>query len=296
MYPDISTIHKRLKHDFDELTSKGLEVVGVYLQGSQNYGLSYYLDEDHHSDVDTKAIVLPHFEDVVESRNWVSYTHVLEDNSHCDVKDVRLMFDCFKKMNINFLEIVFTDFYYINPDVPFYRILWDDYIVKNKNKIATYHPYRAIQSMYGDLKSKYKNLFHDAPHSHEDIEKYGYCLKDWHHLNRLSDFLVFYIDMVEGKSDKTYKDILTAINRNYLISQKVFGQNVDFIKKKSDSIMNWAKALVDEKTETWKDTVLFERNKEVEELYINVQRGLIAYGLNKDLSNFDLNRYLVWGG
>ena len=60
--------------------------------------------------------------------------------------------------------------------------------------------------------------------------------------------------------------------------------------------MSWAKALVDEKTETWKDTVLFERNKEVEELYINVQRGLIAYGLNKDLSNFDLNRYLVWGG
>ena len=134
MYPDISTIHKRLKYDFDELTSKGLEVVGVYLQGSQNYGLSYYLDEDHHSDVDTKAIVLPHFEDVVESRNWVSYTHVLEDNSHCDVKDVRLMFDCFKKMNINFLEIVFTDFYYINPDVPFYRILWNDYIVKNNDK------------------------------------------------------------------------------------------------------------------------------------------------------------------
>lgn len=40
------------------------EVMCVMLQGSQNYGLDEYTDE-YQSDVDTKAIVLPHFRDFV---------------------------------------------------------------------------------------------------------------------------------------------------------------------------------------------------------------------------------------
>ena len=38
----------------------------------------------------------------------------MENNEHIDVKDIRLMFDNFKKQNINFLEILFTKFGIVN--------------------------------------------------------------------------------------------------------------------------------------------------------------------------------------
>ena len=91
------------------------DVVYLGLQGSQNYGLDVY-DTDYKSDVDTKAIILPSFKDIVYNRQPVSKTIVLENDEHIDVKDIRVMFENFKKQNINFLEILFTDFYVINEE------------------------------------------------------------------------------------------------------------------------------------------------------------------------------------
>ena len=52
--------------------------------------------------------------DFVHSKQPVSYTHIMENNEHVDIKDIREMFDCFKKQNSNFLEILFTDYMIIN--------------------------------------------------------------------------------------------------------------------------------------------------------------------------------------
>ena len=68
--------------------------VGIFLQGSQNYGLDY-----ENSDIDTKIIVLPSFEDIILNKQPISTTSVLPNDEHLDVKDIRLMFDCFKKQN-----------------------------------------------------------------------------------------------------------------------------------------------------------------------------------------------------
>ena len=87
-------------------------MVGVFLQGSQNYNLQY---ED--SDIDTKAIILPKFNDFVLNNKPVSTTLILESNEHIDLKDIRLMFECFKKQNINFIEILFTEYYILNPNL-----------------------------------------------------------------------------------------------------------------------------------------------------------------------------------
>ena len=101
----------RLQEDFEYATSLGYTVLGVFLQGSQNYQLSY-----SGSDIDTKAILIPSFEDFVLNRKPVSTTLIKEDNSHIDLKDIRLMHDCFRKQNINFIEILFTKYKYINPE------------------------------------------------------------------------------------------------------------------------------------------------------------------------------------
>ena len=76
------------EHLISVLESKK-EWVGLFLQGSQNYNLDY-----EGSDIDTKVIVLPSFEDFVLMRKPISYTHIMENNEHVDFKDIRLMFEC----------------------------------------------------------------------------------------------------------------------------------------------------------------------------------------------------------
>ena len=71
---DESKIQKRLESDYQYITSLGHEVLGVFLQGSQNYGLSY-----EGSDIDTKAIIVPSFNDFVLNKKMVSTTEILEN-------------------------------------------------------------------------------------------------------------------------------------------------------------------------------------------------------------------------
>jgi predicted nucleotidyltransferase len=81
------------------------KIIGIFLQGSQNYGL-----ETKESDVDTKLIVAPSFKEFAFNLQPMSTTHVRKNNEHIDFKDVRLMFKTLKKQNLNFLEILFTDY------------------------------------------------------------------------------------------------------------------------------------------------------------------------------------------
>lgn len=103
-------VQQRIQEHYNIAVDEEYEVVGVFLQGSQNYGLAY---ED--SDVDSKAILLPRFNDFVLNKQPVSTTLILDNDEHIDLKDVRLMFDCFKKQNINFVEILFTKYKVLNP-------------------------------------------------------------------------------------------------------------------------------------------------------------------------------------
>ena len=80
--------------------------VGIFLQGSQNYGLDF-----EGSDVDTKMLINPSLDDLVFARQPISTTHVRENNEHIDIKDIRLYIQLFKKVNLNFLEILFTPYF-----------------------------------------------------------------------------------------------------------------------------------------------------------------------------------------
>ena len=88
-------INKRVQEHYKEAISLGHEVVGVFLQGSQNYELDEYSDE-YMSDIDTKCIILPTLDDIISNKAPYSYTHCRVNNEHIDVKDIRLMFEMFK--------------------------------------------------------------------------------------------------------------------------------------------------------------------------------------------------------
>lgn len=202
-------IMKRVQEHYAYVFSKGYEIVFIALQGSQNYELDVY-DEDYMSDIDTKAVILPSFEDIVFNREPISTTLVLENNEHIDIKDIRTMFDTYKKQNTNFIETLFTDFKIINPK---YKDLIQP-IFDNNELIAHININQALRCMAGMSMEKLKALQHPYPTIIDKIEKFGYDPKQLHHIVRMNDFIIKY---AEGKS---YRECLIPDDKEFLLNIK----------------------------------------------------------------------------
>jgi len=198
-------IIKRLKEDYDFLESNNYNVFGVFLQGSQNYELDY-----EKSDIDTKSIVIPSLDDILLNKKAVSTTHILETNEHLGITDIRLMFDHFRKQKINFVEILFTKFFYINPE---YQDLADR-LFKNNEAIVHYNKNLMVNCIVGTMLEKKAALTHRYPSLAEIIDKYGYDGKQLHHIIRLEEFLRRYI------AGEKFSDCLIPTNKEYLIEVK----------------------------------------------------------------------------
>lgn len=159
-------------------------IVGIWLQGSQNYGL-----DTPNSDVDTKLIVTPSFKDIALAAKPVSTTHIRANDEHIDFKDIRCYIDCFKKQNLNFLEILFTPYFIINP---LYEKEWNKLVV-HREEIARMNPFRAVKSMKGIGLEKYFAMEHRYPSKADIIDLYGYDGKQTSHQIRVYDYLRRYI-------------------------------------------------------------------------------------------------------
>ena len=180
-------------------------IVGVFLQGSQNYGLDY-----EGSDIDTKCIVLPTLEDLIFNRKPVSTTHVLPNEEHLDLKDVRLYFQTFRKQNLNFMEILFTKYKIVNPT---YEPMWNR-LIENNEQIARYNPVGAVKTMKGIAMEKYHAMEHRYPSKVDIIDKWGYDGKQLSHLIRVDEYLARYI------AGEPYADCLITKKPELLIAAK----------------------------------------------------------------------------
>ena len=243
-------INKRIISDYKYVTNLGYTVLGVFLQGSQNYNLSY-----EGSDIDTKAIILPSFEDFCLNRKPVSTTLILPSNEHIDLKDIRLMHECFRKQNINFIEILFTKYRYLNPDFEsLYQPMFD-----HAEDIAHYNNFASVNCIAGMVFEKRKALCHPYEGLREKIEKYGYDNKQLHHILRCEEFLKRYIngvpyseclipihlkDLIEVKASYVYtKDEAVEIADNIVeivkdVKQKYMDTYDPVINKIAQDVMN----------------------------------------------------------
>ena len=176
-------------------------IVGIFLQGSQNYGLDY-----EGSDIDTKLIVVPTWEDICFNRKPVSTTHIRANEEHIDLKDIRLMFQTFRKQNLNFMEILFTKYKIINP---MYEEYWAE-LVEYNEKIAMYDPCGAVKTMKGIAMEKYHAMEHRYPAKAEIIDAWGYDPKQLSHLIRVREYLERYIN------GEKYADCLMFKKATYL--------------------------------------------------------------------------------
>lgn len=198
-------IYARMAEHLVPVMESGMEWVGLFLQGSQNYNLDY-----EGSDIDTKVIVLPSFTDFVLNRKPISTTHIMENNEHLDFKDIRLMFDCIKKQNVNFVEILFTRYMILNPK---YEDLFQS-VLDAREDIAHYNNYAGVNCLVGMALEKQKAMEHPYPATMDKIERFGYDPKQLHHALRMREFMTRYLAGVP------YEDCLISAQHDYLMDVK----------------------------------------------------------------------------
>ena len=208
------------------LEDRGLTVVGIFLYGSQNYNLNY-----KGSDIDLKAIVIPSINDIVFNNKPISTTIDIPDGL-CDIKDIRLMVQSWRKQNVNFMELLFTEYSYVNPlFYEFFRPL-----LAARETIVRYNEKRAVDCLRGFVYEKYYRLFKDTPSQHDEVTKYGYAAKQLVHMERLASLLEHYMKR------EPYMECLMVSpeERQKWIDLKTYSPNplsVDEVKERSQKVI-----------------------------------------------------------
>ena len=240
-------------------------IVGLFLQGSQNYGLDY-----EGSDVDTKLIVTPTFEDIVFNKKPISTTHVRANNEHIDLKDIRLMLATFRKQNLNFIEILFTPYFIVNPT---FADEWGR-LQAQKEKIAHYSPYNAVKTMKGIAMEKYHAMEHEYPSKLEVLAEYGYDPKQVSHLVRVQNFISSYL------AGYPYEECLYPKDKDFIMDIKLGKYSLDEARKIADKYLRLVVTEADEFCSTHSKN---DVDTEVDTLLDDVQYNIVKSALKGEI-------------
>ena len=259
---------ERLSEHYQESLDyfKSSRIVGIFLQGSQNYGL-----ELPESDVDTKLIIVPTFEEIAFNKSPISTTHVRKNDEHIDFKDIRLYMQTFRKQNLNFLEILFTNYSIINPK---YKEDWD-ILISNREKIARYNPYQAVKSMKGIGMEKYHAMEHEYPSKVDVLAQYGYDPKQVSHLVRVQNFISSYL------AGYPYKECLYPKDKDFIMDIKLGKYSLDEARKIADKYLKLVVTEADEFCSTHNKN---DVDTEVDTLLDEVQYNIIKKALLEEIT------------
>lgn len=256
LYLKNTSIMKRVQEHLDEYKKHyDNDWFLIAAQGSMNYELW----EDS-SDIDTKILVFPTLDELVFNKKPKNKVHIMPDNGeHLEVRDIREYWKIFKKSNINFVEILFSNYVIFNPVYlkhvyPYYILGYDnpisgklsynfqEWIAANREKWVRMNPYAAVCCMSGMAKAKYANLCHATESRKELVDKYGYDSKNLMHLMRIGIFLNKYI-----KGEKSYKKCIDmSEDRDYLLSIKHYKYNLDDALKASKNVLDKIDMMINE--------------------------------------------------
>ena len=228
-------IISRLRDDFEYL-SETYEVVGVFLFGSQNYRTDL-----PGSDFDVKAIVMPPVDRLILASGEVNETHKRE-NGELTVFDIWSMHKSIKKQNVNFLEILFTEYYILNPK---YLELWGE--MKNlRETIAHMNEYAAVECLNGCARNKMDKVFKRVPSNEDRIDKVGYDYKAWADVLRFREFMDRYINGVPYNEclipDEKYDKIMHTKSADYIYSPNEIQEDFTNMKMNLDFFMDQYRA------------------------------------------------------
>ena len=188
------------------------QILGIFLYGSQNYNIA-----TENSDVDTKAIIVPNLYNLA-IKPVKTHTIELENGEHCEVMDIMHLVANFRKQNINFVEVLFTDYYWINP---LYEMDWKIWFKDIREDIAVYNPAYCLKTICGQA-------IHTLKQDKTDAKKYANGL-------RLRNFLIKYFD----EKVLSYKECIYVNPKfaDYLIRLKTDKPLIDV--KQTDELIKW---------------------------------------------------------
>ena len=262
-------IIERVQEHYEEAKTliNSNHIVGIFYQGSGNYGLDY-----EGSDVDTKCITTPTFKEIALNKKPLSTTHIRENDEHIDLKDIRLYIQTFRKQNLNFLEILYTPYFYL-PNENFV-VQWNR-LVEKREDITHYDPVRSVKSMMGIASEKYFAMEHHYPARMKWIDKYGYDPKQLHHLLRVEEYLQRYI------AGESYEACLTPKYPEYLKQVKEGLHSLEAARKLAKAAYENIHQTCDYFIEQNKDKPI---NKKIDELLDDVAYEIMKISIKEDFN------------
>lgn len=216
-------VRKRLKEHLDEALQnpKIHDWFMIAVNGSYNYNM-----DTPQSDIDSKLLVIPSLEQLVNGKS-LNYLHCMSDNGeHVEVKDIRHYFATMLKQNINFVETLYAQVWIVNP---VYMRLFH-YLFEMRDVISGCNPIATIHCIQGTAYQKYKQMLQSSPARAADIENYGFDRKSLHHLVRCVFFGDYYMEGTSYQECLQNNDVpnirrmimnlktTTVLNREYAIN------------------------------------------------------------------------------
>lgn len=264
------TVMKRVEEHATRVKELGYNYFFVAHQGSWNYDLGY-----EGSDVDTKALIIPKFEDFCLQRPAISTTHVLENDEHIDLKDFREMLKNFWKQNINFLEVLFSEYVVVNEE---YREEYER-LIALRERIAHFNQQAAIKCMHGMAMEKFAALEHPYPAQKEVVEKYGYSGKQLHHLCRMRAFMIGY---GEGLSFEKCLTFYAPYTKDFLMRCKKQETSLEYAKAYANMAVDELDFLRTKYTRMLPTEVDVEVKKEAEAIMVEVLKKAFKKEVEND--------------
>lgn len=264
-------IFDRLEHDYDFVKRLGYNVLGVYLVGSQNYGLNYA-----NSDIDTKVVVIPTLKEIATLQEPTSTLYTLPSKEQIEVKDVRLMHNCYLKQNVNFVETLFTNYKLLNPKfLDVYQPVFD-----NAEMIARYNEVKTVCSMFGQLRSKHKKIQKELEEKGADTKDYDFkavaqAYRFIYFLNKYMDNCDYNDCIIPDKFNR--KNIVNLKSTNPPI--KTLGEAFVLVDKIVESLDRDIKLYLLEKEESG-----YIPNKKVEKLLEKVSLDILKKSIGEEIN------------
>ena len=173
------------------------------------------------------------------------------------------------------MEILFTKYKIVNPT---YEPMWNR-LIENNEQIARYNPVGAVKTMKGIAMEKYHAMEHRYPTKVDIIDKYHYDGKQLHHLLRVKEYLVRYIN------GEPYKDCLITNCGEYLklvktLTPNGFYHDIDIAREIANKQLVDVTRIADEFAAAHKDDPV---DWHVDVLLDDVQRDIVKLGIELEM-------------
>ena len=261
-------IRQKVEEHLIEAIDTGLNMDKIFfiaLEGSQNYQLDL-----PNSDIDTKLIILPTFDDFVFNHKPISTTHIRENNEHTSITDIRNYFSSLRKQNVNFIETLFSSWIIVNRKYENeFQQLFD-----NRELIAHYNSVKAVKTIGGIATDRYIAIYNLNSKKADVIKQYGYDGKSVSHLLRLYWFLCHYTN------DKPYSECIVPdeIYKKMIFSLKENQIPLNIIESYAPWLYKIIKTMVDDYVNSHKEVI----NDTAENILNNLQYNLVKMSVLAD--------------